>query len=37
MLFVGINGGTADLFWGYLVVQVIVLLTYASLAEMASM
>ncbi len=35
--FVGFNGGTADLFWGYLVVAVGAWMTYASLAEMASM
>jgi len=37
ILFVSTNGGTADLFWGYLVVLFIFGLTYASLAEMASM
>lgn len=37
ILLVSINGGTADLFWGYLVVVVGAWMTYASLAEMASM
>ena len=37
ILFIGTNGGTADLFWGYLVVLVGVGFTYGSLAEMASM
>ncbi len=37
ILFISINGGTGDLFWGYIVVFVGVALTYASLAEMASM
>jgi hypothetical protein len=37
ILFVSINGGTADLFWGYLMVMVGAWMTYASLAEMASM
>ncbi|KAI4091396.1 MAG: hypothetical protein L6R37_007746 [Teloschistes peruensis] len=36
-LFVTIDGGTADLFWGYIVVFMGTSLTYASLAEMASM
>ena len=31
------NGGTADLFWGYMVALVGLGLTYASIAEMASM
>lgn len=31
------NGGTAGMFWGYLVVVVGYLLVYASLAEMSSM
>ncbi|KAI4106121.1 MAG: hypothetical protein LQ339_003118 [Xanthoria mediterranea] len=35
--FVSTNGGTAMLFWGYLVVLVGVWCTYASLSEMASM
>ncbi|KAL8845907.1 MAG: hypothetical protein Q9221_008964 [Calogaya cf. arnoldii] len=35
--FVSTNGGTAMLFWGYLVVLVGVWMTYASLSEMASM
>ena len=37
ILFISINGGTADLFWGYIVILVGAGLTYASLAEMASM
>ncbi|KAL8787185.1 MAG: hypothetical protein Q9195_007876 [Heterodermia aff. obscurata] len=37
ILFIGTNGGTADLFWGYIVVFIGSGLTYASLAEMASM
>ncbi|KAL8650363.1 MAG: hypothetical protein Q9210_003868, partial [Variospora velana] len=37
ILFISINGGTADLFWGYIVVLTGAGLTYASLAEMASM
>ncbi|CAF9924971.1 MAG: hypothetical protein HETSPECPRED_005709 [Heterodermia speciosa] len=37
ILFIGTNGGTADLFWGYIVVLIGSGLTYASLAEMASM
>lgn len=37
ILFISINGGAGDLFWGYIVVFVGVALTYASLAEMASM
>ena len=31
------NGGTAGMFWGYLIVMVGYILVYASLAEMASM
>ncbi|KAL9594593.1 MAG: hypothetical protein Q9219_006953 [cf. Caloplaca sp. 3 TL-2023] len=37
ILFISIDGGTADLFWGYIVVFIGVAMTYASLAEMASM
>lgn len=37
ILFISTDGGTADLFWGYLVVLIGLGLTYASLAEMASM
>ncbi|KAL8970328.1 MAG: hypothetical protein Q9197_003860, partial [Variospora fuerteventurae] len=37
ILFISINGGTADLFWGYIVVLMGAGLTYASTAEMASM
>ncbi|KAI4283790.1 MAG: hypothetical protein L6R35_005046 [Caloplaca aegaea] len=37
ILFISINGGTADLFWGYIVVLIGAGLTYASTAEMASM
>lgn len=37
ILFISIDGGTADLFWGYIVVLFGTGLTYASLAEMASM
>lgn len=37
ILFISTNGGTGDLFWGYIVVFIGVALTYASLAEMASM
>ena len=37
ILFITINGGTGDLFWGYIVVLIGATLTYASLAEMASM
>lgn len=37
ILFISINGGTGDLFWGYIVVFFGAALTYASLAEMASM
>jgi len=32
-----IDGGTADLFWGFIVVAIGMSLVYASLAEMASM
>jgi amino acid permease len=31
------NGGTAGMFWGYLIIIVGYLLVYASLAEMSSM
>ena len=37
ILFISINGGTADLFWGYIVVFIGTGLTYASMAEMSSM
>jgi len=35
--FVLTNGGTANLFWGFIVCTIGLLLVYASLAEMASM
>ena len=35
--FVLTDGGTADLFWGFIVLTFGMLLVYASLAEMASM
>ncbi|KAL8693933.1 MAG: hypothetical protein Q9218_001347 [Villophora microphyllina] len=35
--YVSTNGGKADLFWGYIAVMIGVALTYASVAEMASM
>ncbi|KAL8704261.1 MAG: hypothetical protein Q9201_002570 [Fulgogasparrea decipioides] len=37
ILFISVDGGTADLFWGYIVVFLGIGLTYASMAEMASM
>lgn len=37
IIFISINGGTGDLFWGYIAVFIGVALTYASMAEMASM
>lgn len=37
ILFISINGGTGDLFWGYIVVLIGAGFTYASIAEMASM
>ncbi|KAI4189248.1 MAG: hypothetical protein LQ346_005150 [Caloplaca aetnensis] len=37
MLFININGGTADLFWGYIAAFVGLALTYASMSEMTSM
>ncbi|KAL8901293.1 MAG: hypothetical protein Q9207_005279 [Kuettlingeria erythrocarpa] len=37
ILFISINGGTADLFWGYIVAFIGLTLTYASISEMTSM
>ena len=35
--FVLTDGGTADLFWGFIVIALGMMLVYASIAEMASM